>query len=208
MAQAHRFLYMDGFNFPDKKARFALSDWVEPVEFPEEYDLHINNGRLLEHFHEGNLTNKSDGIQKKVPEIFVEVSPELAKERGVLSGSIVRLISPYGALKLPALVTDRVKENELFLPMNSVEKESAINFLTGPAVDQRTNTPAYKQTKVRMEVLRKEGENPLPKSNHRNKERHPQNGVEVERKWARPGYVHLTTGRRKVMYNGGTNYFY
>lgn len=185
-------LYTDGFNFPDKKARFALSNWVEPVAFPDEFDLHINNGRLLEHFHEGNLTNKSSGIQKKVPEIFVEISPELAKERGVLSGSIVRLISPYGALKLPALVTDRVKNNELFLPMNSVEKESAINFLTGPAVDQRTNTPAYKQTKVRLEVLKREGENPLPKTNHRNKKRHPQNGVEVNRKWSRPHYVHLT----------------
>ncbi len=58
-------LYVDGFNFPDKKARFALSDWVEPVEFPVEYDLHINNGRMLEHFHEGNMTNKSDGIQSE-----------------------------------------------------------------------------------------------------------------------------------------------
>ncbi|MCG3088870.1 formate dehydrogenase subunit alpha [Sporosarcina cyprini] len=185
-------LYMNGFNFPDKKARFALSDWVEPAQFPDEFDLHINNGRMLEHFHEGNMTNKSDGIQSKVPEIFVEVSPELAKERGVVSGSTVRLVSPYGALRLPALVTDRVKGNELFLPMNSVEKESAINFLTGPAVDQRTNTPAFKQTKVRMEVIRKEGKNPLPASNPRNKKRHPQNGVEVERKWARPGYEHLT----------------
>ncbi|GKV57958.1 putative formate dehydrogenase YrhE [Sporosarcina sp. NCCP-2222] len=185
-------LYMNGFNFPDKKARFALSDWVEPAQFPDEFDLHINNGRMLEHFHEGNMTNKSDGIQSKVPEIFVEVSPELAKQRGVVSGSTVRLVSPYGALRLPALVTDRVKGNELFLPMNSVEKESAINFLTGPAVDQRTNTPAFKQTKVRMEVIRKEGKNPLPASNPRNKKRHPQNGVEVERKWARPGYEHLT----------------
>lgn len=185
-------LYVDGFNFPDGKARFALSDWVEPVEYPAEFDLHINNGRILEHFHEGNLTNKSDGIQSKVPEIFVEVSPELAKERGVLSGSLVRLVSPHGALRLPVVVTDRVKGNELFLPMNSVKKESAINFLTGPAVDQRTNTPAYKQTKVRMEVLRKEGDNPLPANNHRNKKRYPQDGVEVERKWARPGYQHLT----------------
>lgn len=185
-------LYVDGFNFPDKKARFALADWVEPVEFPSEYDLHINNGRMLEHFHEGNLTNKSQGIQSKVPEIFVEVSPELADARGVLTGSLVRLISPFGALKLPALVTDRVQGNELFLPMNSVHKESAINFLTGPATDQRTNTPAYKQTKVRMELLCKVGENPLPASNHRNKKRHPQNGVEVKRKWARPNYVHLT----------------
>jgi formate dehydrogenase major subunit len=185
-------LYTDGFNFPDKKARFALSDWVLPAEFPEEYDLHINNGRMLEHFHEGNMTNKSKGIQAKVPNVFVEVSPELARERGVKDGSLVRLVSPYGALKLHVLVTDRVKSNEIYLPMNSVDKDSAINFLTGPAVDQRTHTPAYKQTKVRMEVLTVDGENPLPQANPRNKKRHPQNGVEVARKWARPDYVHLT----------------
>ena len=186
-------LYEDGFDFPDKMARFALSDWVEPFTFAEEFDLHINNGRMLEHFHEGNLTNKSTGIQSEVPEIFVEVSPELAQERGIATGAIVRLISPFGAVKLSALVTDRVQKNELFLPMNSVEKESAINFLTGPIYDGRTNTPAYKQTKVRMEVISTDGSNPLPKTNPRNKRRYPQDGVEVERKWNRPGYVHLTT---------------
>ena len=186
-------LYKDGFDFPDKKARFALSDWVEPYTFEEEFDLHINNGRMLEHFHEGNMTNKSTGIQSKVPEIFVEVSPELAEERGIQTGALVRLISPFGAVKITALVTDRVQKNELFLPMNSVNKESAINFLTGPIYDGRTNTPAYKQTKVRMEVISRDGEAPLPKTNPRNKKRYPQDGVEVERKWNRPGYVHLTT---------------
>ena len=185
-------LYVDGFNFPDKKARFALSDWVEPAVFPDEFDLHINNGRMLEHFHEGNMTNKSSGIQAKVPEVFVEVSPQLAKERGVNDGALVRLVSPFGAVKLTALVTDRVKKNELYLPMNSVDKDSAINFLTGPIYDNRTHTPAYKQTKVRMEVLNASGDHPLPKTNPRNKKRYPQNGVEVERKWNRPGYVHLT----------------
>nr|WP_188498570.1 formate dehydrogenase subunit alpha [Pullulanibacillus pueri] len=186
-------LYEDGFNFPDNKARFALSDWVEPYSFAEEFDLHINNGRILEHFHEGNMTNKSKGIQAKVPDIFVEVSPELAKERGITDGALVRLVSPFGAVKLNALITDRVQKNELFLPMNSVNKESAINFLTGPIYDSRTNTPAYKQTKVRMEVLSDRGTKPLPQTNPRDKKRHPQNGVEVERKWQRPGYVHLTT---------------
>lgn len=185
-------LYEDGFNFPDKKARFALSDWTEPAAFPEEYDLHINNGRMLEHFHEGNMTNKSKGIQSKVPNVFVEVSPELAQERGICDGSLVRLVSPFGAVKLNALITDRVRKNELYLPMNSTDKDSAINFLTGPAADKRTNTPAYKQTKVRMEVLGGCESAPLPKTNPRNKKRNPQNGVEAERKWNRPGYVHLT----------------
>ncbi|MBY8912853.1 formate dehydrogenase subunit alpha [Bacillus sp. YC2] len=185
-------LYENGFNFPDKKARFALNDWVEPAVFPEEYDLHINNGRMLEHFHEGNMTNKSKGIQSKVPDVFVEVSPELAAERGICDGTLIRLVSPFGAVKLNALVTDRVRANELYLPMNSTDKDSAINFLTGPAYDSRTHTPAYKQTKVRMEVLGSCDTPPLPKTNPRNKKRHPQNGVEAERKWNRPGYVHLT----------------
>ncbi len=186
-------LYVDGFNFPDKKARFALNDWVKPLEFEAQYDCHINNGRMLEHFHEGNMTNKSKGIQSKVPEIFVEVSPELAKERGIEDGTLLRLVSPFGALKLNALVTDRVQGNELFLPMNSTSKDSAINFLTGGGSDVNTMTPAYKQTKVRVEVLKAKGKSPLPRTNPRNKKRHPQNGVEVQRKWNRPGYVHLTT---------------
>lgn len=190
-------LYEDGFNFPDKKARFALNDWIRPVEYEAQYDCHINNGRMLEHFHEGNMTNKSKGIQSKVPEIFVEVSPELAKERGIEDGALLRLVSPQGALKLNALVTDRVQGNELFLPMNSVSKDSAINFLTGPAGDINTSTPAYKQTKVRVEVLKQKGKSPLPRTNPRYKKRHPQNGVEVQRKWNRPGYVHLTTNERE-----------
>lgn len=68
---------------------------MRPAEFPTEFDLHINNGRMLEHFHEGNMTNKSTGIQTKVPGVFVEVSPALAKERGVKTGSLVRLVSVW-----------------------------------------------------------------------------------------------------------------
>src|SRR5699024_12565955 len=104
--------------------------------------------------------------------------------------------SPFGAVKLPALVTDRVQKNELFLPMNSVNKESAINFLTGPIYDGRTNTPAYKQTKVRMEVLSTEGEAPLPKTNPRNKKRYPQDGGEEEQKCKRTGHVRVTTKKK------------
>ena len=184
-------LFTDGFNFPDRKARFALLDYVPPVEYPAEFDLTLNNGRLLEQFHEGNMTNKSSGMNKKLPSVFVEVSPELAKERGVKSGSLVRLLSPYGSIKLNVLVTDRVQGTEVYVPMHSTSHENAVNLLTGNGFDIVTHTPAYKQTKVRMEVLSVNGENPLPKTSPRNKKRHPQNGVEVDRKWKRPGYVSL-----------------
>lgn len=195
-------LYLERFNFPDGKARFSMVDYVAPVEFPPEFDLVVNNGRMLEHFHEGNMTNKSKGIQYKVPDVFVEVPPELAAKRGVKDGTMVRLVSPYGAIKLRALVTDRVQGMELYVPMHSVSHENAINILTGNAVDVRTQTPAYKQTKVRMEVLAEIGKVPLPKYNPRYAKRNPQLGVQVERKWAREDYkpiadVNLAGGAKR-----------
>ncbi|MEH7502763.1 formate dehydrogenase subunit alpha [Neobacillus drentensis] len=181
-------LFTDGFNFPDKKAVFSLKEYVPPVRFGKEFDLILNNGRLLEHFHEGNLTNKSKGLLYKLPEVFVEVSPELAMEREISEGALVRLISPYGAIKLRATITDRVQGKELYVPMHSVSHENAINLLTGSAGDVHTRTPAYKQTQVRMEVINARGESPIPAFNPRNAKRTPQNGVEVFRKWERDDY--------------------
>ncbi|MEH7119886.1 formate dehydrogenase subunit alpha [Neobacillus vireti] len=186
-------LFQEGFNFPDKKARFGLFDYVPPMEFPKEFDLSLDNGRLLEHFHEGNLTQKSEGLNYKFPKVFVEVSPELAKERGVKDGSLVRLVSPYGAIKLPVLVTDRVTGKTVYVPMHSSSHESAVNLLTGGAVDLVTHTPAYKQVKVRMEVLEMDGENPLPRYNPRNATRTPQMGLEIYRKWERGDYIPLAS---------------
>ena len=94
-------------------------------------------------------------------------------------------------IKLRALVTDRVKGNELYLPMHATVNEEAINILTGTATDIYTCTPAYKQTMVKLRVLREKGNRPLPSSNPRDKKRHPQNGVEIERKWQRKQYVSL-----------------
>ncbi|MCC3647177.1 MULTISPECIES: formate dehydrogenase subunit alpha [Cytobacillus] len=181
-------LYTDGFPFPDGKARLYPVDWTPALEFPAEYDIHVNNGRLLEHFHEGNMTYKSKGISSKTPEVFLEVSPELAKERGLKDGTLVRLTSPYGNVKVKCHITDRVKGKEVYLPMND-RGDAAINLLTSSYADKDTDTPAYKETKVKLEILREEGSNPLPRINHRYGNPQPQIGVNVQKKWARKDYI-------------------
>jgi formate dehydrogenase major subunit len=41
-------LYTKQFKFPDGKARFFPVEWTEPADQQDaEYDLHLNNGRLL-----------------------------------------------------------------------------------------------------------------------------------------------------------------
>ena len=180
-------LYVKRFPFPDGKARLhpvAMSVPAEPAG--EEFDLHFNNGCMLEHFHEGNMTYRAPGIREKVPHAFLEVSPELAAERGLQSGTWVQLISPYGKLRVRALVTDRVQGKELYMPMNSFE--SPVNLLTSSHTDTVTHTPAYKESSVRMVVSPEIGESPLPKVNSRFGHRTPQSGVEVERKWKRADY--------------------
>ncbi len=186
-------LYGDDFALPDGKAQLFPMEWIDPSEEPDaQYDLHLNNGRLLEHFHEGNLTYKSAGIRDKAPTTFVEVSPALAAARGLTDGTLVRLISRRGALKVPVLVTERVQGDELYMPMNSTEEP--INVLTSSRTDRATHTPAYKEIAVRMEVIEQSrGKSPLPRSNPRHGHRTPTTGVEVERKWARADYRPPTT---------------
>ena len=181
-------LYTKHFAFPDGKARLFPVSWIGPIDRPNtEFDLHLNNGRLREHFHEGNLTYRTEGIREKTPDTFVEVSPEFAEERGIQSGTWVQLISRYGKVRVRALVTDRVHGKELYMPMNSVE--SPVNRLTSSHTDPVTNTPAYKEASVRLKVLAEVGESPLPRINSRFGHPTPQGGVEVERKWKRADYA-------------------
>jgi formate dehydrogenase major subunit len=68
-----------GIQFSRRQGQVLPVPWSEPTDQQDaEYDLHLNNGRLLEHFHEGNMTYRTEGIREKTPCTFVEVSPELA----------------------------------------------------------------------------------------------------------------------------------
>jgi formate dehydrogenase major subunit len=185
--QGQPLLYAKAFPFNDGKAKFHPLEWLGSKEkHDEEYNLHLNNGRLLEHFHEGNMTYRVEGIREEIPSHFVEISTELAKELGVTSGRWVRLRTPQGQVKTQLLVTDRVIGRDLYMPINSATRR--MNNLTSNATDKDTHTPAYKEVSVNLEVLSETGMTPLPITNHRYGHPTPQSGVEVQRKWNRSDY--------------------
>src|SRR5229473_737571 len=92
--------------------------------------------------------------------------------------------APTGFERKPQTLLWRYLPN---MPMNSVE--SPVNRLTSSHTDPATNTPAYKETSVHLNVLPEVGESPLPRINFRFGHPTPQNGVEVERKWKRADYA-------------------
>ena len=88
-------LYVEGFQTDDGKATLYPLEERRPSEVADdEYPLHVNNGRVLEHFHEGNMTMRSPGLVDRVPDTYVEMSRRTAADNGGLkSGDWVTLES-------------------------------------------------------------------------------------------------------------------
>ena len=135
-------LYKGDTAFPlaEGKATFHPLEYVPPSEeHNKEYDLHLNNGRLLEHFEQGNMTYRVAGVKEMTPGTFLEVSPELAAERGLETGRHVLLESPYGRVRVQVLITHRVEGKQMYMPMNSIEEP--VNRLTSSHLDPRYAHP-------------------------------------------------------------------
>ena len=204
-------LYTESFHFDDGRARLHPLHFREPEDQPsEEYPLHVNNGRSLEHFHEGNLTLRSAGLTNRVPDTWAEMTRRTAERYGGLAtGDWVKLISPHGQATVRVLLSEEVADGELWVPMQAAE----INLMTSNVVDPDSHTPAYKEIAVRIERTdgpqeRRGGErkgadrarkgardakgdphgDPIPRHHHRYGNPTPQLGVQVERKWARDDY--------------------
>jgi formate dehydrogenase major subunit len=145
--------YEEGnFNFPDGKARFVPADGGHPGELPdEEFPLTLTSGRVLYHWHTGQITRRVEGLMSHVGESFVEVNPETAEQLGIEDEEYVRVESRRGSIVVRARVTDRVGPGTLFIPMHFAA--GAVNKLTSETFDPTAGIPEYKVTSVRVDPL-------------------------------------------------------
>ncbi|MDH3919901.1 MAG: molybdopterin-dependent oxidoreductase, partial [Rhodospirillales bacterium] len=127
-----------------------------PVEYKpaaEETDasfpIVLTTGRMLEHYHTGTMTRRSDGLNGLVPGPFVEVNGADAKKIRVKDGERVKVTSRRGSIVLPAKVGTRVDTGVLFIPFHFWE--AAANVLTNPASDPTAGIPEFKVCAVRLE---------------------------------------------------------
>jgi formate dehydrogenase major subunit len=65
--------------------------------------------RLTEHYLSGVMSRWLPWLSELQPELFVEISPELAQEKGVQNLDWVRVSSPRGQVRAKALVTRRLR---------------------------------------------------------------------------------------------------
>jgi formate dehydrogenase major subunit len=69
----------------------------------------VTTYRLTEHHTAGGMSRTLPYLAELQPEFFVEVSPELAAERGLVNGEFATLVSARSAVEAKVLVTERMR---------------------------------------------------------------------------------------------------
>ncbi len=132
--------------------RFIANDHVPPAERPDdEYPLVLTTGRVLYHWHAGEMTHRAAGLEAVYPQALVEINPKDARKAGVEDGDRIKLSSRRGEIISTAQVTDRVEPGIVFTTFHFAE--AAANFLTNPALDPTAKIPEFKVAAVRVEKV-------------------------------------------------------
>ncbi len=129
--------------FPIGKGVFHDIDFIPPAEkIDEEYPLYLTTGRVLYHYHTGTMTRKTQGLNERSPENFVEISENDAKRYEVADGNTVNVASRRGDITVRVKVSDMAVEGTVFIPFHFAE--AAANKLTNAVLDPVSKIPEYK----------------------------------------------------------------
>ena len=133
--------------------KFHACDHLPAEELPdEEYPLYLTSGRVLYHWHGGEMTRRSKGLREVYPESLVEISPEDAARIGLNGAQKIRVQSRRGEVVAKAVVTDRIAPGVIFANFHFPDEQN-VNNLTIAALDPIAKIPEYKVCAVRIEAV-------------------------------------------------------
>ncbi len=122
----------------------------------EEYPILATTFRLVEHLHTGSFTRNLPQLLELQPAMFVDISEELAEEKGISSGDKVVIKCARGQIEAVAVVTKRLRPfyvdgqavHEIALPWHwgymGMSSGDSANSLTPRVSDINTMIPEYR----------------------------------------------------------------
>ena len=123
---------------------------------PDKYPIVCSTYRVCEHWQGGQMTRNMPWLIEMMPEPFVEISEELAAEKGIVNGEKVIVESTRGQVYLVAIVTKRFKPfqmngkkvHQVGIPWHwgftGLSTGDSANSLTPHVGDANTMIPEYK----------------------------------------------------------------
>jgi formate dehydrogenase alpha subunit len=137
--------------FTRGKGKFHAIDHLPAKELPDdEYPMVLTTGRVLYHWHGGEMTRRTQGLLEVYPETLVEINPEDAIKLGLNGHKTVRVRSRRGEMIAQAVITDRVSPGLIFGNFHFPGAQN-VNNLTIGALDPIAKIPEYKVCAVKIE---------------------------------------------------------
>jgi predicted molibdopterin-dependent oxidoreductase YjgC len=131
--------------------KFMPIEHVPPAELPDaEYPMILSTGRVLYHWHGGEMSRRSKGLLEIYPHPLIEVNEDDAEKLGLNGNKRVRVTSRRGSIEAEAWVTDRVPPGMVYA--NFHFPEASANELTVAALDPVSKIPEYKVCAVKVEL--------------------------------------------------------
>ncbi len=135
--------------FPIGRGNFFAIEFIPPAEKPDaEYPMYLTTGRVLYHYHTGTMTRRSDGLNDRSPESFVEISPADAARYGFGDGEKISVASRRGSIVAKIAISPKAVDGTVFIPFHFAE--AAANKLTNAALDPICGIPELKVCAVKL----------------------------------------------------------
>jgi formate dehydrogenase alpha subunit len=129
--------------------KFHPIKYHEEFELPDEtYPFILSTGRILYHWHGGNMSRRSQGLSEINPDAEVEINPEDAKALNCSGGEMVELASRRGKINAVVKVTERSPKGVAFMTFHF--EEAPVNQLTIDALDPVAKIPAFKVCSIQI----------------------------------------------------------
>jgi len=108
--------------YADRKAFWRLPTRyasIQQQDFSKDFPLVHTSGRLVEYEGGGEETRSNPWLAELQQDMFVEINPADANDRGIKDGQMVWLEGPEGGkIRLKAMITERVGRGVVFCPFH------------------------------------------------------------------------------------------
>ncbi len=141
---------LHGEQFTRGKGLFHAIEWIAPAEVADDdYPMYLTTGRVIYQYHTGTMTMKTDGLNDRAPESFVEITREDAMNNGLDDGEMAIISSRRGQINARVRISGKAVNGTVFIPFHFAQ--AAANVLTNAKeLDPISGIPEYKVCAVRL----------------------------------------------------------
>jgi formate dehydrogenase major subunit len=143
-------IFGSGFPTESGLGRIVPAKIIPPNELPDDtYPMILTTGRILEHWHTGSMTRRSNTLDALEPEAIACLNQKDLQKMDIKPGSDIQVSTRRGEISLKARQDQDIPEGMVFIPF--CFSEAAANILTNPQLDPVGKIPEFKFCAARVE---------------------------------------------------------